>query len=243
MCTVCWRTEAQQRVAVPPPRRWPPARRLPPARRWPLLALLIASAAARAAAPDNPPAPPAPDEACNQPLCYTASSLSAERTRMVMQNVNIVDTTRGITRIKADLAEASGQDLGNSAWVLTGHVQVFMPQGRLSADRATVQFVNKRIDSMSAQGSPAEFEHSGAPAENAHGHAREIDYDLEQDLLKLNGDSWLSDGCNEITSQSIIYDIANQKVRADAVPGSDKQVQGTLHSRSGPQCTPPASRP
>jgi len=216
---------------------------LPPARRWPLLALLIASAAARAAAPDNPPAPPAPDEACNQPLCYTASSLSAERTRMVMQNVNIVDTTRGITRIKADLAEASGQDLGNSAWVLTGHVQVFMPQGRLSADRATVQFVNKRIDSMSAQGSPAEFEHSGAPAENAHGHAREIDYDLEQDLLKLNGDSWLSDGCNEITSQSIIYDIANQKVRADAVPGSDKQVQGTLHSRSGPQCTPPASRP
>lgn len=237
MCTVCWRTEAQQRVAVPPPRRWPPARRLP------LLALLIASAAARAAAPDNPPAPPAPDEACNQPLCYTASSLSAERTRMVMQNVNIVDTTRGITRIKADLAEASGQDLGNSAWVLTGHVQVFMPQGRLSADRATVQFVNKRIDSMSAQGSPAEFEHSGAPAENAHGHAREIDYDLEQDLLKLNGDSWLSDGCNEITSQSIIYDIANQKVRADAVPGSDKQVQGTLHSRSGPQCTPPASRP
>ena len=237
MCTVCWRTEAQQRVAVPPPRRWPPARR------WPLLALLIASAAARAAAPDNPPAPPAPDEACNQPLCYTASSLSAERTRMVMQNVNIVDTTRGITRIKADLAEASGQDLGNSAWVLTGHVQVFMPQGRLSADRATVQFVNKRIDSMSAQGSPAEFEHSGAPAENAHGHAREIDYDLEQDLLKLNGDSWLSDGCNEITSQSIIYDIANQKVRADAVPGSDKQVQGTLHSRSGPQCTPPASRP
>ena len=208
----------------------------------PVLALLAASTA-RAAAPDNPPAPAAPEEACNQPLCYTASSLSAERTRMVMQNVNIVDTTRGITRIKADMAEASGQDLSNSEWVLTGHVQVFMPQGRLSADRATVQFVNKRIDSMSAQGSPAEFEHSGAPAENAHGHAREIDYDLEQDLLKLNGDSWLSDGCNEITSQSIIYDIANQKVRADAVPGSDKQVQGTLHSRSGPQCTPPASRP
>jgi lipopolysaccharide transport protein LptA len=207
----------------------------------PLLALLACAAARTAAAADSP-APAAPEDACNQPLCYTASSLSAERTRMVMQNVNIVDTTRGITRIKADLAEASGQDLGNSAWVLTGHVQVFMPQGSLSADRATVQFVNKRIASMSAQGTPAEFEHSAAPAENAHGHAREIDYDLEQDLLKLNGDSWLSDGCNQITSQSIVYDIANQKVRADAAPGSDKQVQGTLQ-RSGPQCTSPASHP
>jgi len=242
MSTVCWRTEALWRAAAPP-------------RYLPLLALLALSAVARAAEPEHPSAPAtaaaaavtapaaaATDEACSEPLCYSASSLSAERTRMVMQNVNIVDTTRGITRIKADLAEASGQDLGNSEWVLTGHVQVFMPQGRLSADRATVQFVNKRIASMSAQGTPAEFEHSAAPAENAHGHAREIDYDLEQDLLKLDGDSWLSDGCNEINSQSIVYDIANQKVRADAAPGSDRQVQGTLHSRSGPQCTP-ASRP
>ena len=225
---MCWRTDAARLRALA------------------LLALLAASAAsaaAHAATPDSPAAPAAPEEACNQPLCYTASSLSAERTRMVMENVNIVDTTRGITRIKADTAEASGQDLSNSEWVLTGHVQVFMPQGRLSADRATVQFVNKRIASMSAQGTPAEFEHGAAPAENAHGHAREIDYDLEQDLLKLNGDSWLSDGCNEISSQSIVYDIANQKVRAEAAPGSDKQVQGTLHSRAGPQCTSPASRP
>jgi len=225
---VCWRTEAQRLV---------------------LLALLTASAAARAAAPEQPQALPdattggAEREVCNEPLCYTASSLSAERNRMVMQNINIVDTTRGITRIKADLAEASGQDLGNSEWVLTGHVQVVMPQGRLSADRATVQFVNKRIASMSAQGTPAEFEHSAAPAENARGHAREIDYDLEHELLKLNGDSWLSDGCNEINSQSIVYDIVNQKVRADAAPGGDTQVHGTLHARSGPQCTSAASRP
>jgi len=230
---VCWRTEAQRRAVG-----WP--------RQLLLLALLAANPAAHAAAPDDA-------EACNEPLCYTASSLSAERNRMVMQNINIVDTTRGITRIKADLAEASGQDLGNSEWVLTGHVQVIMPQGRLSADRATVQFVNKRIASMSAQGTPAEFEHSAAGsaagsaavsvADGARGHAREIDYDLESDLLKLNGDSWLTDGCNEISSQSIVYDIVNQKVRAEAAPGGNTQVHGTLHSRSGPQCTSTASRP
>jgi len=225
-----------------------------------------ASAATRAAAPDEAPvalpgsAADADREGCNEPLCYTASSLQAERNRMVLHDINIVDTTRGITRIKADLAEANGEDLGNSEWVLTGHVQVFMPQGRLNADKATVQFVNKRIASMSAQGAPAEFEHSvaaagqnGAPGDagsrshgaidSAHGHAREIDYDMEHDLLKLNGDSWLSDGCNEINSQSIVYDIANQKVRADAAPGGDTQVHGTLHARAGPQCGSTASRP
>jgi lipopolysaccharide export system protein LptA len=245
MCTVRWHTDTRMRL--------------------PLLLLLLGagSAATRAAAPDEVPAslPGSADrEGCNEPLCYTASSLQAERNRMVLHDINIVDTTRGITRIKADLAEANGEDLGNSEWVLTGHVQVFMPQGRLNADKATVRFVNKRIASMSAEGAPAEFEHGVAAAgpdsapgdagshshagiDSAHGHAREIDYDMEHDLLKLNGDSWLTDGCNEINSQSIVYDIANQKVRADAAPGGDTQVHGTLHARAGPQCGSTVSRP
>jgi lipopolysaccharide export system protein LptA len=251
MCTVRWRTEA--RVAA-----------------WATLLLLAsASTQARATAAEQAPPPGAAGsasadrEGCKEPLCYTASSLQADRNRMVLRDIHIVDTTRGITRITADQADANGQDLGNSEWVLTGHVQVEMPQGKLSADRATVQFVNKRIASMSAQGAPAQFEHSAAASgqdgaaigagdtgnrghgaiENARGHAREIDYDMERELLKLNGDSWLSDGCNEINSQSIVYDIANQKVRADAAPGGDTQVHGTLHARTGPQCGSTVSRP
>jgi lipopolysaccharide export system protein LptA len=228
-----------------------------------LAALLQLSLPAAAATPNEPPvagAAGAEREGCNEPLCYTASSLEAERNRMVLHDINIVDTTRGITRISADLAEANGQDLGNSEWVLTGHVQVFMPQGKLSADKATVQFVNKRIASMSAQGAPAEFEHgpdtagkTGASGdasraahgsiESARGHARKIDYDLEHELIKLEGEAWLSDGCNEINSQSIVYDIANQKVRADAAPGGDTQVRGTMHARAGAQCTAGGSRP
>lgn len=253
---MCWRTDTRTR----------PATRVLP---WLLAAASVTAwAAAPAVAPSSGAtagatagaASGADHEGCNEPLCYTASSLQAERNHIVLQDIHIVDTTRGITRIRADQAEANGPDLGNSEWVLTGHVQVLMPQGKLSADKATVLFVNKRITSMSAQGAPAEFEHSGAPVgqdgsaadaasrgrspiDGAHGHARDIDYDMEHDLLKLNGDSWLSDGCNEINSQLIVYDIANQKVRADAAPGGDTQVHGTLHARTGPQCGPGVSWP
>jgi lipopolysaccharide transport protein LptA len=231
-----------------------------------LLQLAAPGAASAAAAAINEapaaglPGAAGPDrEGCLEPMCYTASRLEAERNRMVLHDINIIDTTRGITHIKADLAEANGPDLSNSDWVLTGHVQVSMPQGNLSADRATVQFVNKRIASMSAQGAPAEFEHHVDPAqalpagdaanrshgqiETAHGHARQIDYDMEHDLLTLKGDSWLTDGCNEINSQSIVYDITNQKVRAEVVPGDDTQVHGTLHSRTGTQCASGAPHP
>lgn len=247
MCTVCWRTEARGRLGVL------------------LLPWLLAAAGMRVGAAGDAPSTDVQRDSCNEPLCYTASSLQAERNRMLLQDIHIIDTTRGITRIQADQAEANGQDFGNSAWVLTGHVLVLMPQGKLSADRATVQFVNKRIASLSAQGMPAEFEHSVAAIagvdaardgaatdgarggrgtlDTARGHARQIDYDLEHELLKLNGDSWLSDGCNEINSQSIMYDIANQQVRADAAPGGDTQVHGTLHARSGAQCGSGAGRP
>jgi lipopolysaccharide transport protein LptA len=247
---VCWRAEARVRLL---------------AALLQLLALGAASAAALPAALAETAVagaaePGSEREACKEPLCYSASKLEAERNRMVLYDINIVDTTRGITHIKADLAEATGADLGNSDWVLTGHVQASLPQGKLSADRATVQFVNKRITSMSAQGAPAEFERNAdrgaqnlAPGDgadrshgqidSARGHAREIDYDLERDLLTLKGDSWLTDGCNEINSQSIVYDIANQKVRAEAVPGEDTQVHGTLHARSAAQCAPGGARP
>jgi lipopolysaccharide export system protein LptA len=248
---VCWRIEARAHAL---------------AALLQILALGTASAATPAAALDKAPvagaagAASAGFEACNEPLCYTASRLEADRNRMVLHDINIVDTTRGITRIKADLADATGPDLGNSDWVLTGHVQVYTPQGRLSADKATVQFVNKRIAAMSAQGAPAEFEHnldgaaqnlgqsdagnrSHGQIETARGHAREIVYDMERDLLTLKGDSWLSDGCNEINSQSIVYDMANQKVQAESAPGGDAQVHGTLHARSATQCGSGASRP
>lgn len=252
-CTVCWqRAEARLRAL---------------AALWQLLALGAVHAAGLPLTVAETPASGATAtasgaelEACKEPMCYTASKLEAERNRMVLHDINIVDTTRGITHIKADLAEATGEDLGNSDWVLTGHVRASLPQGRLSADRATIQFVNKRIASMSAQGAPAEFERSvdrsadnPAPddgenrshghADGARGHAREIDYDLEHDLLTLKGDSWLTDGCNEINSQSIVYDIANQKVKAEAAPGDDTQVHGTMHARSSTQCAPGATHP
>ena len=90
-----------------------------------MLLTMVLLPAGRAWAADLPADAPS----CAEPLCYTASHLDAERDRIVLHDIDIVDTTRGVSRIKADHAEATGPDLGNSQWVLTGHVQVFLPKG------------------------------------------------------------------------------------------------------------------
>jgi lipopolysaccharide export system protein LptA len=98
----------------------------------------------------------------------------------------------------------------------------------------------QRSPQGSPQGSPAEFESSGdtsglglpgsakggvaAAIEHAHGHADEIIYSLDRNELQLNGNSWLSNGCNEISSQHIAYDIASQKVHAETNPGDKAGV-------------------
>jgi lipopolysaccharide transport protein LptA len=203
---------------------------------------------ASAAAPALAPPPPAPP--CDEPLCYTATSLEAERNHIALTDIHIVDTTRGITQIKADRAEATGLDLGNSRWILTGHVQVFMPQQQLLANTATIQFTDKHIASIDADGTPAEFEHQvprntqeGPATTTVTGHALQIDYDLGRDQVQLTGNSWLTDGCNDISTQQITYDIATQRVVAAAVPGGTSRVHGTIRTHTGAPCIPGAGRP
>jgi lipopolysaccharide transport protein LptA len=207
-------------------------------------ATAVAPATTSAAQLPLQPTPPAPP--CNEPLCYTASSLQAERNHLVLTDIEIVDTTRGTTQIKADHAEATGLDLGNSRWVLTGHVQVYLPQGQLQASAATVQFTDKRIASIAADGSPAQFERQvvrtgqTAPTD-VTGHAQQITYNVARDEIQLTGDSWLTDGCNDISTQQITYDIASQRVQAAAVPGADGRVHGTIGARTGAPCAPPGA--
>ena len=76
-------------------------------------ALLACSQLAHAAEP--PPVPgPAPTsapataaDACTEPLCYTASSLEAERNHLVLHDLSLVDSTHGLVHIRADRAEAT----------------------------------------------------------------------------------------------------------------------------------------
>jgi lipopolysaccharide transport protein LptA len=204
-----------------------------------LLGLAVLAALAPARGADAlPEAPP-----CHDPLCYTASRLEAQRSHLVLYDIDIVDTTRGTSRILADRAEATGLDLASSQWVLTGHVQVFMPEGRLRADRATVQFADKRIQSMTADGTPAEFDGTLENGQPARGHARSITLDMAHNELQLSGDSWLSDGCNEINSARIDYDMATQRVRAETAPGAEARVHGTIRGGSSSPCPAPGGRP
>ena len=201
----------------------------------------LATAGLQAAEMAGTPAtnPAAGADTCREPVCLTAGRLEADATHLTLHDFNIIYAARGTT-VTGDLAEgeSAGGDSKNTRWVLTGHVQITIPQGHLKADRATMQIVNGRISSMTAEGSPAEFDRGGdtpppagtsniqAALVHAHGHARQIVYDLDHGQLELSGDGFLTNGCYEFTSEHMSYDIANQRVQAD--PHDGGSVHGKL---------------
>lgn len=173
-------------------------------------------------------------------ICFSAADTEYRRDRVLLHNI-VIYQAGSVLRIEARSAEASSLDFTDSTWTLEGAVQVHTQQGRLAADRATVHFVASRLGDALATGSPASFEQQPAAGDDGshtgHGHARSIDYDPQAGEVRLSGEAFLTNGCNEISGERIVYEFVQQRVHAQGAAGG--RVQGTIR----PECRPARPAP
>jgi lipopolysaccharide transport protein LptA len=160
------------------------------------------------------------------PTTVDASSVEGNLKSGTVHYKDVV-ITQGDTRVQADRASTTRQDLNDSRWTFEGNVRIHAEQrGNLRSDQAVVEFKDKRIVRATINGSPAEFEQKRADSEQmTHGHANEIVYDVNDGTVRLSNDAWLSDGRNEISGPLLVYNIREQKVEAASQPGTDKRVR------------------
>jgi lipopolysaccharide transport protein LptA len=171
------------------------------------------------------------------PITVDAASSEVDyRTNLVVFSQVVI--SQGAMRVQADHAHASGLNFANSRWTFDGHVRIdAAPSGSLRSDQAVVEFRDNRIARATASGKPAEFEQPrGDSQQMARGHADEIVYDVNDGIVRLSNDAWLSDGVNEISGPLLVYNIRAQRVQAATQPGSDQRVHITI----APQSAPPA---
>lgn len=193
-------------------------------------------------------------ENCHDAVCTSGSHLEGTLGHLTWRDITIVYKARAmVARGDMGAGTSTSSDSKNSDWVLTGHVQIFVPQGQLRADRATAQIVNDRVTLLTANGSPAEFERSlDGPAptnpgnaaqsaiEHARGHAHEIVFDVERSQLEFKGEAFVTGGCYEVSSDHISYDVGNERIEADPRDGSS--VRSILR-RNTPGCGPGGDKP
>ena len=146
-------------------------------------------------------------------------------------------------RIEAAEARASGGiGFDNSRWTFTGKVRIQAATGDLRSDKAVVEFRNNLISEAIITGTPAEFEQKRVDGGKSRGHANTIGYEASGGKISLRDNAWLSDGCNEITGQQLVYNITQQRVegqsRTNTTQTGDGRIRITIQPKSASGTSP-----
>ena len=169
-------------------------------------------------------------------LDATSSNFDYKNNSLTFEGVRIV---QGGLSVEADEATATGLDFKDSRWVFRGKVRITMPDGSLSSDEARINFVGNLISTAVITGSPARFEQKRDKG-IARGRAARIEYEPGAGIVRLADDAWLSEGNNEISGRTLVYNMRDQKVLADADQQGTQRVRITINPKT-PDAKPDGS--
>ncbi len=193
--------------------------------------LLAAALAISLAGSTAPAAIGASLAVATQPISLDAASSDFDY-RNNLLTFRKVRIAQGDMSVEADEATATGLDFENSDWKFSGSVHIRMPTGLLDSDAATVTFRSNQITRARISGSPATFEQRRTEQQVARGRAGTIEYDIARGTVELKDKAWLSDGKNEITGQTLIYDMLKERVFANPGEQDPGGVSITINPRA-----------
>jgi lipopolysaccharide transport protein LptA len=198
---------------------------LPDAARLLAAGAVFCAAVGAWAAPVVRPSPDAPInlEAASSDFDYKNNTLLFRRIRI----------TQGQIQVEAQEASATGLNFENSDWTLKGQVRITVPDGQLESSDARVTFRDNSIVRAVIRGTPARFEQRlEQGGQLARGRASSIEYDVQGGTVRLTGDAWLTDGQNAISGNTLVYDIARQRVAANPDEKDPGGVRITINPQS-----------
>jgi len=190
------------------------------------IACCFAAGLVVAAAPELP----RPSKDLPIDLVAASSDFDYKQNTLLFKQVKI---TQGPMIVEAQQATATGLNFENSEWTLSGQVRITVPDGKLTSSDARVNFRDNKIAKALIRGTPAEFEQRVKETQQlAKGHAKSIEYDVQAGVVRLDGDAWLTDGVNTIRGNTLVYDIAKQRVAANPGGTDPGGVRITINPKS-----------
>ena len=136
--------------------------------------------------------------------------------------------TQGTIGIEADEGRASNLNFEDSVWQFSGNVVIDVENGHIECDTADLQFRNHQLTIATIAGSPATFELTRPGSEETtYAEAGKLRFDLLAGTVEFSGDAVITEGGNQIASDYLIYNIAEQRINAQGSPGDDGKVRIT----------------
>lgn len=142
--------------------------------------------------------------------------------------------SQGSIGVAADIGSASELDFEESVWQFSGNVRIDVEGGVIECEAADLEFSNHVLTLATIEGSPATFEMRRPDSEDVtYAEAELLRYNLTEGIVEFSGNARITEGGNEIASNTLVYNILERRINAQSTGEGDDRVKITY--------TPPPS--
>ena len=165
-------------------------------------------------------------------------SLDAETTSYDGKNSMLMFTglrlSQGHIGIEADEGRATRMDFEDSVWRFTGNVIINIENGRIECDAAELQLHDFQLKLATVTGSPATFEiRRSETGDVTYAEAGKLVYDIASGVIEFSENATITEGGNQISSNFLVYNIAEQRINAESSGSEDGRVRITYTPTNG----------
>jgi len=159
-------------------------------------------------------------------------SLDAESTNFDGKNSMLMfeglRLSQGNIGVVADVGRASKLDFEDSTWQFSGNVRIDVEGGHIDCDAADLRFRNHVLTLATIEGAPATFELRRPDSEDVtYAEAEQLRYDLADGIVTFTGNAKITEGGNQIASNTLVYNITERRIKAQSTGEGDDRVKIT----------------
>jgi lipopolysaccharide transport protein LptA len=145
--------------------------------------------------------------------------------------------TQGSIGIEADEGRASKLDFEDSVWHFSGNVVIDTENGHIESDAADLKFAAHQLRLATITGSPASFEMTRPGSdETTYAEAGRLVYDFDAGVVEFSEQATITEGCNQISSNYLVYNIVEQRINAQSGGDGDPKVRITYTPEASDAC-------
>lgn len=143
--------------------------------------------------------------------------------------------TQGGIGVRADRGRASNLDFEDSIWHFSGNVVIDARQAHVKCETADLTFEGHQLQTARITGSPATFELRRPESDVVtYAEARNLFYDFTEGVIEFSGDAVITEGGNRIASEYLVYNIEEQRIKADAAGEGKVRIKYTPSEAGDP---------
>lgn len=136
--------------------------------------------------------------------------------------------TQGSIGIVADEGRASKLDFEDSVWHFAGNVVIDTENGHIESETADLRFAGHQLQHATITGSPASFEMKRPGSDKTtYAEAGRLEYDFDAGIVEFSEQATITEGGNKISSNFLVYNISEQRIKAQSGGEGDEKVRIT----------------